>query len=94
MRKYEAMIVLDTKGKDESADTIVSNLEKEFIKSGAKVEQIDRMGVRKFPHNPRHVESGYFVSYIIETEPKALESVRNKFKLNENIYQQFYLARA
>ncbi len=94
MRKYEAMIVLDTKGKEESADQLVGNIEREFISSGAKIEQIERLGQRKFPFSPRHVESGYFVSYFIQTEPKALDSVRAKLKLNDNIYQQFYLARA
>lgn len=94
MKKYEAMIVLDTKGKDESAEQLIGNIEKEFLKVGAKIEQIDRLGKRKFPYSPRHVEHGWFVAYQVQAEPKALNDLRAKLKLNESVYQQFYLARA
>ena len=54
-RKYEALIVLDTKGKEETVDSLVSTISKDMEKSGLKLEQIDNMGKRKFPFNPRHV---------------------------------------
>lgn len=93
-RKYEAMIVLDMKGKEESVEQLVSGIGREMEKSGAKLEQIDHLGKRKFPFNPRHVESGYFVNFQIEADNAALDSVRGKLKLNENVYQQYYQRRA
>jgi small subunit ribosomal protein S6 len=90
MKKYEAMIVLDTKGKQESAEQLASTIEKEFTKAGAKVEQIDHLGLKKFPTAPRHVESGWFVNYFFQAEPAVIDVLRNKLKLNENIYQQYY----
>ncbi len=92
-RKYEAMIVLDMKGKEESVDTLVSQLSKEFEQTGAKLEQVDNLGKRKFPYAPRHVESGYFVNFLFESEPTAVDSLRNKLKLNSNIYMQYYQRR-
>ena len=92
-RKYEAMIVLDMKGKEESVDTLVSQLSKEFEQTGAKLEQVDNLGKRKFPYDPRHVESGYFVNFLFESEPTAVDSLRNKLKLNSNIYMQYYQRR-
>lgn len=89
-RKYEAMIVLDMKGKDETVEQLVSTISKDMEKSGAKLQQIDKLGKRKFPFNPRHVESGYFVNFQIEADNAALEAVRGKLKLNENVYQQYY----
>jgi small subunit ribosomal protein S6 len=94
MKKYEAMIVLDTKNKDESAEQLIGNIEKEIIKVGAKVDQIDRLGKRPFPHNPRHVDHGWFVAYQIQAEPKAVAALRAVLRLNESVYQQFYLLRA
>ncbi len=93
-RKYEAMIVLDMKGKEESVEQLVSGIGREMEKSGAKLEQIDHLGKRKFPFNPRHVESGYFVNFQIEADNAALDSVRGKLRLNENVYQQYYQRRA
>ncbi len=87
------MIVLDMKGKEETIEQLVSGIGRDMESSGAKLEQIDQMGKRKFPFNPRHVESGYFVNYKIEADGPALDSIRGKLKLNDNVYQQYYQRR-
>lgn len=92
-RKYEAMIVLDMKGKEESVEQLVSGIGRDMETAGAKLEQIDHHGKRKFPYNPRHVESGYFVNFQIEADNAALDSIRGKLKLNDNVYQQYYQRR-
>lgn len=92
-RKYDAMIVLDMKGKEETVEDLVSGIGREMEKAGAKLEEIDHLGKRQFPHSPRHVESGYFVNFKIEADNAALDTMRAKFKLNENIYQQYYQSR-
>lgn len=94
MKKYEAMIVLDTKGKEESVDQLVTTVTKELEKAGAKLEQVDNLGKRKFPFNPRHVEAGYFVNIQFQAEPTALDTARARLKLNDSIYQQYYQLRA
>jgi small subunit ribosomal protein S6 len=92
-RKYEAMIVLDMKGKEETVEQLVSGIGRDMEQSGAKLEQIDQIGKRKFPYNPRHVESGYFVNFQIEADGPVLDSLRAKLKLNDNVYQQYYQRR-
>lgn len=92
-RKYAAMIVLDMKGKEETVEQLVSGIGREMEAAGAKLEQIDQLGKRKFPYNPRHVESGYFVNFQIEADNAALDSMRTKLKLNDNVYQQYYQRR-
>ena len=90
-RKYEAMIVFDTKGKEEGIDALVGTVSKEIEKAGGKLEQIDNLGKRQFPFNPRHVESGTFVSIHFEAESPAVDAIQARLKLHENVYQQFYL---
>ena len=92
-RNYEAMIVLDLKGKEETVDQIINGISRDMEKSGIKLEQIDHLGKRKFPFSPRHVESGYFVNIQFEAEGAALDNLRAKLKLNENVYQQYYQRR-
>jgi small subunit ribosomal protein S6 len=92
-RKYEAMIVLDMKGKEDTVETLVSQLSREFEQNGAKLEQVDNLGKRKFPYAPRNVESGYFVSFHFDSEPAAVDALKAKLKLNGNIYQQYYQRR-
>jgi small subunit ribosomal protein S6 len=92
-RNYEATIVLDTKGKEESIETLVGQISKELETAGAKLKQIDQMGKREFPFSPRHVTHGYFVNVQFEAEPSVLETVSAKLKLNDNVYQQYYQRR-
>ena len=92
-RKYEAMIVLDMKGKEDTVDNLVSQLTKEFEQNGAKLQQVDNLGKRKFPYAPRHVESGYFVNFLFDSEPTAEDTLRAKLKLNPTIYLQYYQRR-
>lgn len=92
-RKYEAMIVLDMKGKEDTVETLVSQLSREFEQNGAKLEQVDNLGKRKFPFAPRHVESGYFVSFLFDSDPASVDALKAKLKLNNNIYLQYYQRR-
>ncbi len=92
-RKYEAMIVLDMKGKEDTVETLVSQIGREFEQSGAKLEQVDNLGKKKFPSAPNHVDSGYFVNYLFEAEPATIEKLQAKFKLKENIYQHYFQRR-
>lgn len=89
-RNYEALIVLDLKGREETVETLVNNIGSEFEKAGVKLEQIDQLGKRDFPYSPRHVTSGYFVKYHLNADSTALDSARAKLKLNESVYQQYY----
>jgi small subunit ribosomal protein S6 len=91
MRKYEAMIVLDIKGKEESGEQMSTAISNEFTKLGAKLTQIDRLGLKKFPTAPRHVEHGYYVNFYFDAEPATVSAIEAKLKLNENVYQQVYL---
>jgi small subunit ribosomal protein S6 len=90
MRNYEAMIVLDTKGAEQSVDQIVSTVSKEFEQAGAKLSQVDNLGRRKFPYSPRHVEYGYYINIHFQAEQSAITKVTDKLKLNSNVYQQYY----
>ena len=92
-RKYEATIVLDMKGKEDTVDTLVSQLSRDFEQNGAKLEQVDNLGKRKFPYAPRHVESGYFINFQFQAEPAALEVLKAKFRLNDNVYLQYFQRR-
>jgi small subunit ribosomal protein S6 len=92
-RKYEAMIVLDMKGREENVETLVSQLGKEFETNGVKLQQVDNLGKKKFPFAPRHVESGYYINFLFEAEPAAVDKVQARLKLNDNVYMQYFQRR-
>jgi small subunit ribosomal protein S6 len=89
-RNYEGLIVLNTIGKEDSVDTLVSNLGREIEAEGAKLAQIDRIGKRKFPYGSKDLTDGYFVNYHFAAEPTVLDKLRSKLKLNDVVHQQHY----
>jgi hypothetical protein len=46
--RYEALLVLDTQGRDDTVKDVVDRLEAEFQKEGAVIEQVQKMDRRRF----------------------------------------------
>ena len=71
-RRYEALLVLNTQAKDENVKEMIERLESEFEKEGAKVEQVQKMDKRHFSYTAGSLESGYYVNFILNTDPSSI----------------------
>ncbi|RYD27450.1 MAG: 30S ribosomal protein S6 [Verrucomicrobiaceae bacterium] len=89
-RKYEGLIVLNTKGREDTVDTIVSKLGRDMELEGITLEQIDHLGKKKFPYGSKKLDEGYYVNYLFSSEPAALDKIRAKLRLNADVHQQHY----
>ena len=89
-RKYEGLIVLNTKGQEDSINDLVSSVAKEMETVGAKMDEIQQLGRRKFAYNARHLEGGHYVNYIFEAAPNEIEQIQSKLSLNGTVYLQHY----
>jgi small subunit ribosomal protein S6 len=89
--RYEALLILNVKGKEESAKDIIERLEKSFAAEGAKVEQVQRLDKRQFTYTAGALDSGYYVNFVFEGSPDLIEKLRAKFHLDEDVYRQHYL---
>jgi small subunit ribosomal protein S6 len=90
MNRYEALLILNVKGGDETVKETIERLEGDFAKEGAKMESVQKMDRRHFSYVAGKVDSGYYVNFIFEAEPIVLEKLRGKFKLDAEVYQQDY----
>ncbi len=88
--RYEALMVLNTKGSEESAKEIIDRLEGDFKKEGAEIEQVQRMDKREFSYVAGDLSAGYYVNFIFSGEPTLPKKLRLKFKLDEEVYRQHY----
>jgi small subunit ribosomal protein S6 len=88
--RYEALLVLSTKGGDENVKETVERLEGEFKKEGAKIESIQKMDRRQFSYVAGKLDSGYYVNFIFEAEAAVIDKLRTKFKLDGEVYRQNY----
>jgi small subunit ribosomal protein S6 len=88
--RYEALIVLNTQGKEDAVKDIVDRLESEFEKEGAKVEQVQKMDKRPFSYVAGELDAGFFVNFVFHADSQLITKLRSKFKLDPEVYRQHY----
>src|ERR1700720_347221 len=88
--RYEALIVLNTQGREETVKDIVDRLESEFQKEGAEIEQVQKMDKRPFSYVAGPLDSGFYVNFVFHADPQLITKLRSKFKLDPEIYRQHY----
>lgn len=89
--RYEGLLILNVKGSEDSAKDIIERLEDEFKKEGAQIEQVQKMDRRNFTYAAGPLSSGYYVNFIFQSEPAAIERLKAKFRLDDEVYRQSYL---
>jgi small subunit ribosomal protein S6 len=88
--RYEALIVLNTQGKEDTVKEIVDRLEGEFQKEGAEIEQVQKMDKRQFSYVSGPLDAGFFVNFVFHADPQLITKLRSKFKLDPEVYRQHY----
>ena len=88
--RYEGLLILNVKGNEETAKELVEKLEGEFKKEGAEIEQVQKIGNRHFTYVAGSADSGFYVNFIFHGEPKIVEKLQTRFRLNADIYRQHY----
>jgi small subunit ribosomal protein S6 len=89
-RKYEGLVVLNTKSIEGTLEDLVATVSKEIESEGAKVADVSQLGRRKFAYNSRHLESGHYVTYSFKAEPSAIDRIQAKLRLNTNVHLQHF----
>lgn len=89
-RRYEVLLVLNTKGKEESANDLVDAIEKQIKGEKVEVEQIQRLEKRAFAYPSQKQTSGFYVNYIVHATPEQIGTLQAKWKLDPVIHLQHY----
>ena len=90
-RKYQGLIVLNTKSLDGNVDDLVTAVSKEIETEGAKLSQIKQIGRKQFAYNSRHLEAGHYVEYEFEATPEVISKIQARLHLNKQVHLQHYL---
>jgi small subunit ribosomal protein S6 len=88
--RYEALLVLNTQGREDTVKEIIDRLESEFQQEGAQIEQVQKMDKRQFSYAAGPLGAGYYVNFVFNAEPQSIAKLRSKFKLDAEIYRQSY----
>ncbi len=85
MRRYESMVIIDTKI-DENERLKTINKIKEFIeKSGGKIISFEEWGNRKLAYPIKKRNEGYYILLKFESDNKLPLALRDFYRLEENI---------
>jgi small subunit ribosomal protein S6 len=90
MNRYEALLVLNAQGKEDTVREVIDRVESEFQKEGAQIEQVQKMDKRQFSYVAGSLDSGYYVNFIFSADPQLVGKLRAKFKLDPEVYRQNY----
>ena len=88
--RYEALLVLNAQGREDTVKEIIDRLESEFQQEGAQIEQVQKMDKRQFSYAAGPLNAGYYVNFVFNAEPQSIGKLRSKFKLDPEIYRQTY----
>ncbi len=88
--RYEALLVLNATGKEDTVKDIVDRLESEFQQEGAEIEQVQKMDKRQFAYQAGELDAGHYVNFIFHADSQLITKLRSKFKLDAEVYRQHY----
>ena len=91
MKKYEGLFVLNIPNREDGVKEVIDKVTEEIGAAGAKVLTVQKMDKRAFVRvaNRRH-NSGFYVNFIFEADPGALESMRHRFAMNPDIFRVLF----
>lgn len=89
-RKYEGIVVLNTKGADGGVEELIGTVTKEIEAEGATVAGVEDMGRRKFAYESDHLESGHYLNFSLSAEPAAIDKIKGRLRLNSHVHLQYF----
>ena len=88
---YEILLALIVSTKEEEIKELLERLEKIMNAEGATVEQVQRLERKEFSYAHRHQNAAYYVNFAITAEAVAIDKIRQKLTLIEEVTLQNYL---
>src|SRR5947207_6607385 len=86
--RYEALLVLNTQGKEDTVKDIVDRLESEFQREGAEIEQVQKMDKRQFSYVAGPLDSGSYVNFVFYDVSQLITKLASRFKLDTEDYRE------
>ena len=91
MKRYEALFILDTAGKEDTIKDSIDKLSTEITSLGGKVETVQKMDKKNFSRvaNKRH-SAGFYANVIFEAEPSMLDQLKHRLAMNGEVFRVLF----
>ncbi|MEA3475857.1 MAG: 30S ribosomal protein S6 [Candidatus Cloacimonadota bacterium] len=91
-RKYESMFILPPM-EDEQINENIEKVKKFIAKKKGEILEVKDWGKRKLAYEINNHNEGYYVIITFEFEPNQISSLKNFYKLDENIIRSIVIKR-
>jgi small subunit ribosomal protein S6 len=88
--RYEALLVLNTQGREDTVKEVVDRLESEFQQEGRPNRTSAENGQTPVFLRSRLAQRRIYVNFVFSAEPQSIAKLRSKFKLDPEVYRQSY----
>jgi ribosomal protein S6 len=91
LKRYEGLFILETSGKEEGIKEAIDKISSEITTAGGKVETVQKMDKKNFARvaDKKH-NAGFYVNVIFESEPKAVNQLKHRFSLNQEVFRVLF----
>ena len=91
MKRYEGLFILETAAKEEGLKDSIDKISAEITAAGGKVETVQKMDKRAYARvaNKKH-SSGWYVNVIFESNPSAIDQLKHRFAMNEEVFRVLF----
>ncbi len=91
MKRYEALFILDTAGKEESIKDNIDKISAEIAAVGGKVETVQKMDKKSFARvSDRKHTGGFYVNIIFEAQPAVLDTLKHRYAMNPDVFRVLF----
>ena len=85
MNFYEHTVIAKQNLSQKDVDSIEKKYEELINNNSGKVLKVEKWGLLNFKRKIKNYTKGYFLHFKIKGEPKTLEEIKTKTKLDSNI---------
>ena len=93
MKQYEGMFIFHPTADDQALDEQINKVGADIKRLGGKLSGTTRMGRSNFARPMRKKDAGIYVLINFELDPKEIDALRKRYRLNEDLLRvQIFLA--
>ncbi len=84
---YRATFILDTRGVEESVDSLYEHITTVLEELGCEVTKVDNLGTQNFTRASRNTKenAGVYVQYYVNAGPNVPGDLQDKFRLDKRV---------
>ncbi len=92
LKKYDGLFIFSGSLKDEALEKAVERTAAEIVRLGGTIDESDVLGRRAFARPMKKRDNGVYVRIRFHIEPSKLTALRERFRLNDEVFRMQVLA--